>query len=67
MTTISNLSPVYMSRSVADAKTSFTRSTASDSDKGVTASRAGSSRGLGDFNWLSRTGIINVAPVPCAL
>lgn len=29
---------VYMSRSVADAKTSFTRSTASDSDKGVTAS-----------------------------
>jgi len=38
MVIISHKLTVYISLSVADAKTVFTRSTASDSDSGVTAS-----------------------------
>jgi hypothetical protein len=86
---------VYISLSVADAKTVLTRSTASASDSGVTASCnksyfnvealikhdlkhrifhtqhrfknftwAGKRSGLGDFNWLSRKGIMRVDPEP---
>nr|AFK45893.1 unknown [Medicago truncatula] len=62
--TISTLSPVYISLSVADAKTVLTKSTASVSDSGVTASCAGKRSGLGDFSWLSRKGIMSVDPEP---
>nr|GMC54429.1 hypothetical protein Iba_scaffold30701CG0020 [Ipomoea batatas] len=63
-TTISNLSPLYISLSVADAKHVFTKSIASFSESGVTASWAGNNSGLGDFSWLSKKGMINVEPEP---
>lgn len=81
-----------MSLSVADTKQVLTKSIASDSESGVTASCsnirfslgdiqneaksyfpyyccqndtfAGNNRGLGDFNWLSKNGVIRVEPEP---